>query len=249
MTHLYLNDIPLALTSLSISPVRFGAQVAYAYDGSALKTQRRVVRRWSCKTALLTSSEANFWRALIDGEGHSWPFQSDLYSYTGLAANAGNTFTLGTSGYWGNNGMLTGASVGTIATGFLRSSSIYWEYTAGAWRHVIHTSDGTKFVNGATSTATLATANVAGGTVIFSASKQVDGLVILGEAVPNASIAALLYAAHENEFSELPQLRTSGNIGATYVHGEVMSTEVGTIVSGGVGQAGEVIDFALSEVV
>jgi hypothetical protein len=250
MAYLTLNNINIPLTSCRDSSTRFGEPIAHVYSGKPVKTQRKQLRTWVCTSAPLIASEAQSLRALIDGEGHHWSFNADLYSDMGLHADVGHTFTAnsynGTLGYptgYTSTYLYTGATGGSFSTGWSTYSASYWFHNTSTWVHATHTSAGTKYVNGTVSTGDFPT-TLAGGVVTLAAGWYLDDLVILNTTVAQSHAASFAFLGRA--FSALPKLYMTGDIGTYDVVGRVDSCETNNAASAS-GRVMYTLEFTLVE--
>jgi hypothetical protein len=93
MSFLELNGRPISVASFEESVREVGSR-AYGLDGTPLVDRLAQKRTWKAETTPLLRGEATAVKAIVQGLGHSWPFDVDDYSDKGLPAESGAVRTL-----------------------------------------------------------------------------------------------------------------------------------------------------------
>lgn len=192
-----------------------------AVDGSELSSRRTLKMVFNVKLGLYIPRTALAWRRLLMGEGHSFNFDSNLYSSKGLpptSIGAGVAQT-GASSKFGAGCMSMPATrtiTYTALSGATFYSIAYWaKVGAAAWNHHVRNS-GSFWLNGvatgvdpgfASASGTIVTMTADGGSTTL-----IDDLVILPFSVPT-DWPAQMYAwgtTYASPFSDLPKLTIDG---------------------------------------
>lgn len=93
MSFLELNGRPISVASFEESVREVGSR-AYGLVGTPLVDRLTQKRVWKVETTPLLRGEATAVKAIVQGLGHSWPFDVDDYSGKGLPAESGAVRTL-----------------------------------------------------------------------------------------------------------------------------------------------------------
>ncbi|QSQ19329.1 hypothetical protein JY651_28785 [Pyxidicoccus parkwayensis] len=143
MAFLALSGIPLmCLKSWRYQPTLMGTK-ARAFSGFPYSSVRKTLMTYSAETAPLKLADAALLRALINGDGDSWSFDTSTVSSRGLIATMTGTVAVEAGGARFGTGQLKmqpGAAV-SWATGLGAEWTVaYWAKltTASAWTHYIH---------------------------------------------------------------------------------------------------------------
>jgi hypothetical protein len=171
-------NLPVAEGSASVSQEEIGAD-QQAVDGTPIVNRRRVIRKWSGRTNILTAAEALAFRDLITGKGHTLNGtgsavsvdQLGIYTSKGLApsaaggafwsrVNAGKFALIDPPAGAGLFFIGIGWTVGYSATYPMFTATAPWTVswwqdvgTIGVWHHHILTSTGLKWLDGVSSVA------------------------------------------------------------------------------------------------
>lgn len=274
MAFLTINgwDIPIADGNASMAYRQLGRQ-SRSYTGILSGTYRAKVREWQVQTTIQDESASEAIEGLIDGTGHTWTFDNDLYSSKGLGPVSGYTATVAAAG--GKvGGMLTVVSNTNIAW-WATSAHVPWTFMTwkkdlvGTWRHYALTVTGTQYkdgavhVPGAGDTILNWSAESSGAFTIIgkgidgvNANAYYDDMVVVPYIMPAEQIAAAYTeGAAGRGFSLLPVLKLTGDCvaeaysGPLSVVGEMSNNEFIQAVYSGTFQSNlRRMDFVLREV-
>lgn len=224
---LRISGIPLdvQVDSASHSTSQIGENER-AEDGSLLISRRVLKETYKFKVAHASPTDALAVRDLLLGRGHTWNFNTSLYSSKGLGPSAlTNTVQNATTKY-GAGGAQQTASTGTVTFTALPAGGTKWtvmvwrKVGAGTFFHFVVTNT-TKaavqaYVNGVLGADTTAwlTVNTTTGTVKLDAdavgTTNLDDLVILPYEIPTTWPASIFgYGA---AFSQLAYLDVDGDL-------------------------------------
>jgi hypothetical protein len=227
MAFLTLNgwDVPVSDGNAGVRFQQLGA-VSRSYMGKLSGTRRAKVREWSCKTVLTAEADAVALEGLINGDGHVWSFDNDLYSSKGLGPLAGYSVTVSAAGgrFLGHVEVGSGTNLSfNPVYDLVEYTLLVWKKEGGVWYNYGIDDAGNQYENGATHTPigaddvtnwfTFSSGNfilhgkdLAG----VNAAAPYDDLVIVPYRMPLAQIAAIygLGAAH----SSLPEISASGDV-------------------------------------
>ena len=150
----------LTLNGLEV-PVRNGSaqreaderigEVTRAWGGQLRKSEQARKQAYACETPIVTAADAKAYRGLIEGDGHYWGFETDVYSSKGLGPSAGTAPTIS------NTIQQVGANSGRQTNGHSVTfpTELGSEWTVAVWRgpsvglaHVVVRSDGAKWEDG-----------------------------------------------------------------------------------------------------
>lgn len=95
MSFLRINGYVVPVSSCDEKIIEVGSR-SNGLDGTPLVDRLRTRRAWDCVTPPLPREIAMAVKALVFGRGDLWPFDADLYSGKGLAADSGVVSTLHT---------------------------------------------------------------------------------------------------------------------------------------------------------
>lgn len=142
MSYLTINGLSVGLALTSVTKTRdvIGAGVTRAQDGSARNNFN--AKKWHLKgkTTPLTQTEAMLLRALLDGLGDHWSFDTDLYSDKGILAPGVRITSAPTPKYGagalqlGTGGTFTFTLADSVSDGW---TIIVWNYESSAWHHYV----------------------------------------------------------------------------------------------------------------
>jgi hypothetical protein len=218
MPFLALNGIEIdALNDTFTETPREIGSTEPAFDGTLRRTRIARKRDVRFDTPWMLQSEARAWEGLIVGEGHSWSFDSHLYSSKGLGPNAGYAASQVTAAAkYGTGYLSVNATTGTITYAASLGSNwtiAYWMQVGGNWFHYVRTSAGDKWENGVQNNGLALKGTVTSGSLVITntdgSAALFDDVVALPFVVPSAWVASL-YAATV-AFSSLPKLDMTGD--------------------------------------
>jgi hypothetical protein len=210
MAFLTINgwDVPIADGQASLVYQQLGRQ-SRSYSGVLSGTYRAKVREWKLQTTLEDEASAEAIEGLIDGTGHVWTFDNDLYSSKGLGPATGYSVTVAAAG--GKIGGMATVASNTAISWAATSVNVPWTLLAwkkdlaGAWQHYGLNVTGTQFKNGAEHTP------AAGDSVANWAVHSSGNFSLLGKGIDGANAAAFY-----DELVIVPYLMPIDQIAATY---------------------------------
>lgn len=273
MPFLALSGIPVTcLKSLRYQPTLLGTK-ARAFSGFPYSSVRRTLMTYLAETGPVKLADAALLRALINGEGDSWSFDSTTASSRGLLATTTGTVAVEAGGARFGAGQLKmqpGATV-SWATGLGAEWTVaYWAKltTGSAWMHYLHRPGRFIARNGVLNAATPNSgfivaadgtyATFAGGAVKLQAPSGfpnnpgnvpllVDDLVALPYVAPDAWVAP--WYASSAAFGPLPYHRAAGDglHKPALVLGTAKDGDAVELWEGGVRAVAEAFAFELME--
>lgn len=199
-----------------------------AEDGTLLFNRQTIKESFRFTIAHRTPSEAIAWRQLLMGEGQVWNFDTTAYSSKGVAPTSLAFWSIGATAKYGAGALqltaLTGsvvfpAIVSPLKGGNPRTSIAFWRRVgAGAFQHILLTSDGDAFVNGSLSGSPFSTWGVtftsATGVWTLAAdaasTTYIDDVVIVPFVIPSTWVAD--WYGYGSAFSQLAQLFIDGDL-------------------------------------
>lgn len=236
-----------------------------AFDGTLRSTRQALKRSWEFVSNPLPLAEADALVALVQGRGHAWSFDVDLYSSKGLAkkTQTGTVNPAIAGGKFGNKVQLTvGPPAGQVSWGVGLTGDYtltVWRNEASVWKHYVIRKTGVtvnKWKDGVQddllATGWL-TVNGSGDVVLGDGSNadDFDDLVALPFSIPSSWVSALFSSTRA--FPSLPKLEAGGVSMSSpttpiSVHGIVDKESPEPHVSGGAWQDGaKRIEFSLEE--
>lgn len=236
MPYLTLNGVTIPVRANESQTAReIIGETGRAFSGALRSTVRARKRNWSLRTPPVTPDLAAAIVGLVEGQGHAFSFDTDLYSTKGLPVHSSALAAITTSSPKFGDGCL-----GLDPNGYVTyATALGGEWTVGVWRdggggwtHWMVTSEGAVYQDGAPAgpAPSWLEVDVHGNvTIVDSLGALYDDLVCLPYVIP-ASWAAVWGTATE-AFSPLPRLRLSGDI----VRG------LPTLVQGQIGSAPDVL--------
>lgn len=262
MAYLILNGVTVrvAVDSVSLRYMDVGGVEERSPSGSLEGGPLVKKREWAMATTPVSASELDAWVGLIEGMGHVFPYNADLYSTRGRGAASSTGAALVTSGMKYGAAHLLTAMGGSVSYSTVVASAwtvLLWRKEADTWRHYLIRSDGGAWQDGVRDDAMEWSLFlvVSGGTVAvgdFEAAdlRSFDDVVVLPYAVPDSWVAPL-YAQHNAvAWSTLPRLSSSGTFAssAVTVRGKVTDIRAIRYSPAGTLTTGHTIQFTLSEV-
>lgn len=169
---------------------RYGA-VMDRWSGRPSPQRKSIERSWIVNTTKGDIACSDTLEGLTEGINHHFSFVHDAWSESGLGPELGSSWTLGnTTGPLATRGhsVIIGGGGLTYNPQFIddpvaplggRWTVIYWYNNSGTWVRRALRSDGTKFENGASSTATFGEITVLIGAVAFASGEEIADLVLL----------------------------------------------------------------------
>jgi hypothetical protein len=158
MSFLAINGIDLEaiVGSYNESPREIG-ETTNAYNGTLRKSRQDTKFDITLETPPMTQADAWAWDGLLRGLGHSWSFNSSLYSSKGLPPNAttGLSVSTGTNGRNSTEALLVTAAGSPNTAVYATELGSSWtvalwrkQTSGGTYAHYVVTSDGHKWVDG-----------------------------------------------------------------------------------------------------
>lgn len=195
-----------------------------AYLGSMRSSQTVIKRTWDVSLKPAIQSDADAYEGLIQGLGHSWSFDVDLYSDKkglGKKAQTGTVTPAVAGGKFGNKVQIAALSNVTWAAGLPTTSYtvMVWRLETAVWHHyVVRKNGGTtnKWKDGASNdgvATTWLTVNGSGDVVLGDVAvgpDDFDDLVALPYVIPSSWPAAIFAAGVA--WQPLPELGVSGTM-------------------------------------
>lgn len=259
MAYLILGGVTVgvAVDSVSFDYEDIGVEQERSPSGALSGGSGATKRQWRMRTTPVSVSERDAWVGLIEGKGHSWSFDTNLYSSRGRGTSSG-TGTIVTSSptpKWGAGLVRVAAGVTVTWAAQVGSSwtTLHWRYESGAWKHYVCRSDNARWVNGVRNDASAGGLSVASGSVSLTGASSLtdfDGLVALPYSVPDSWPAALYTQHNSAAWSTLPRLSAAGTFdtASVTVRGKVTGSKVIACNLNGVRTSGYLLDFTLREV-
>ena len=262
MPFLTINGVtvPVALGSASLSYAPVGGELERSPSGELAGGYSTTKREWRMSTTPIPASELDAWTGLIEGKGHSWPFDTGLYSARGRGTSSGTASIVGSGMRWGAGcvSITTGSSVS-----WNPGLGAYWTLSfwskdlgVGTWVHWVRRSDGAEWRNGVTVAPGTSVGEVtvtSGQVVLFGADGSdfyIDDVVAMPFAAPD-SWAAGFYTRHSaSAWTDLPRVLAGGDFCASSIvsRGIVTGSKVIRYSPSGSLTSGHVLEFSLREV-
>lgn len=254
MPFLTLNGITVPVVEGRRRQVNIG-QDSRAFSGAYRLGRRAVRREWDFRTGPLSLDEAEAFRGLIAGDGHTLSFDTDAFTSRGLGATS--TVPTNVGGKFGTAANLAGGGIafwdvfpGPRWTVF----HFRFDSSGAGWEHFLFRDDGQRWFQGVgPSTKDGGSQLLDGETLVLIGSgtaTSFDDAVVLPFRVP-ASWVGQLYDWHSSRpWSALPYLTAGGTFAPSEVQviGEVKESEFVEFVNAGARIVGERFEFTLREV-
>lgn len=240
MAFLTLNGISLDVVELTRLEQLLIGEENRSESGADLSSVRARKHGWRVKLPPQSQAEAAALRGLVQGEGYSWSFDSDLYAdRKGLGPSTSTGCAVEAGGKYGSRVKISGGDLlgYPISGDAAKWTAVYWKraQSGGAWEHFIVCGDGTKYKNGAT-TAEDTLINY-GGAILYLlspgyayASSEVWlelNDYSLNDYVISADGATLLKVTTDNGASGSPEPSWNTAFGATTADGDLIWTSQG----------------------
>lgn len=224
MAFLTLNEIEIPVLDGAASRQRvLIGEKARALDGTLRSSVVARKEQWTVRTPPVTPDLAAAIVGLVEGQGHSFPFDTDLYSAgKGLPVHSSALAVISASSPKFGAGCLSLAADGYVTY----RTALGGEWTVGVWRdggggwtHWLVTSKGAVYQDGShagPAPSWLEVDALGNVTIVDSLGARYDDLVCLPYVVPTSW--AEVWGTATEAFSALPRLRLSGGIvrGAVY---------------------------------
>lgn len=260
MPYLTLSGVtvPVAVDSVSMSYEDVGGEQERSPSGELTGGPLVSKREWRMTTTPLPVSEVDAWVGLIEGKGHTFPFDVDLYSTRGRGNSSGTgVLDTVTKKYGAASLEVANLTSITWALGLGTTWTVVaWtnDQGGGGWKHRVLRSDAVEWVNGALLALNVGEISVSSGSLVFEGVDGTDWLfddtVALPYEVP-ASWPAAMYAHHSaSAWSALPRVTAGGSFAtaSVTVRGKVTGSKVIRCRLGGALTSGYLLDFTLREV-
>jgi hypothetical protein len=256
---LTINSVPVLVSvdSASLEYARVGGEQERGPSGDLVGGETVRKREWRMTTTPVPGSEVDAWTNLIEGSGHCWPFDVDLYSTRGRGPSSGTAALVATGKYGGSSLEVLNTDVMSWPLGLGSAWTVLaWinNQSGSGWKHRIFRSGGAEWVNGAllplnegevaVSSGALGLIGAHGSDWLF------DDVVAYPFAVPDAWVPAL-YAQHSaSAWSALPRVLAGGTFSpaAVTVRGKVTDTRLLRYTHAGALTTGHTLEFTLREV-
>lgn len=156
MPHLTLNGVALGATELVRPASELIGEEGRAHSGADMSSVRARKGRWRARVEPHLQATAHAIRGLVQGDGYSWSFDTDLYAdRKGLGPSSGTGTLLGGAKYGSTCLTLTTAAGITYPVGAGSNWTVLgWKrnFIDAAWHHFIRLSSGAKYKDGSTTT-------------------------------------------------------------------------------------------------
>lgn len=263
MPYLTLNGVtvPVAVDSVSMSYEGIGGEEERSPSGELTGGPTTTKRAWRMTTTPVPVSEVDAWVGLIEGKGHTFPFDADLYSTRGRGTSSGTADIDLSEMKWGpGSARVTGLDTVTWAVGFgtAWTAMCWYNPDSTPWSHSFATSTGTFLVDGSPSTIPETLCVVIGGSLVIGDSDGIftatfmyfDDAVALPYAAPASWSAALVAQHNAASWSALPRVLAGGTFTTTpvAVRGKVTGSKVIRCTLDGELTSGHMLEFTLREV-
>jgi hypothetical protein len=264
MAFITLNGITLSVLvpSGDREELEIGEGLQRAFDGSTQRSVRAYKRRWTLTTVIDTPVISRAFQKLLQGRGHRWSFNTDLYSDLGLGPSASSGASSVGGGLFGNALQLAATTGSVTFAGFAGPSGVggctvlVQRYESGSWVDYALTWDATGALTNVYragvaqalavpawmvftySSGTLQLVNTAGAAQLF------DELVVWPFEAPVGWLSQLFTWRATNAWSFGLTLTMAGSIGSGQVQGKLGKIKLQPVTLNGVAyDAGE--SFAL----
>lgn len=268
-TVLTVQGVELDVSVADWEPVRLG-QMARSFSGQARSSVRATKRdhHFHGDAAGMTVVMAEYMRALVEGDGHSWNFEDGTDPTTLLASSRGlppyvsGTVDSDVGKYGGGAQFNNGEADTKWAVGYDGSDCtlMYWVNTGSGWEHLlVYPGTGAVF-SGTTQTDVdpgfFGMSDLAPGADLIAYAEtlgtfKADDLVVLPYALPDAWVLPIITFRASSAWAPLPYVMADG---AAFPHGAVQclgqvntASRVPIRGFGGTLELGEVVDFTMME--
>tara|TARA_Y100000310_G_scaffold292510_1_gene321303 strand:+ start:754 stop:1512 length:759 start_codon:yes stop_codon:yes gene_type:complete len=192
------------------SQIEFG-DTHRSFNGTLLQTRRAIKREWELLTAPYIQAEATAIRKLLQGYGHHWSFDVNMYSSKGLNEKSGTATT--PSGGKFNDKLDVTADV-QFATELTDDwTALLYRYDGADWVYYAVTSEGDEWEDGVKGSYDTSWMSVDGDGDLqldISGANDYDDVVAFPFLAPDQMIED--FHGETVAFPDLPQLRIGGDI-------------------------------------
>lgn len=266
MAYLTLNGVtvPVAVDSVSMSFEDVGGERERSPLGELVGGPIATKREWRMSTTPLPVSEVDAWIGLIEGAGHTFPFDVDLYSARGRGTSAGTATLITPGAKWGAKFArltTTNTVAWNLGYGAAWTTLFWYASNAGAipWTHAMARSGAVGYLNGVTqSSIPDSLGPVFSGSFILGDGEDIltvadvafDDAVALPYVVPDAWVLGMYTQHNASAWSALPRVLAAGDFSASSVtvRGKVTGSKVIRHSRNGSLTSGHLLDFTLREV-
>lgn len=262
MAYLSINGVTVSVAadSVSLRYVGVGGSEERSPSGSLEGGPLVLKREWSMATTPVPASEVDAWVGLIEGKGHSIPFDADFYSHRGRGpvSSAGASIVL--SGAKHGAGYFAVGLVDELTYGISLPSTwtvLLWRLESGTWKHYLTTYDSRTWLNGVRDDEfdVSPMVMVVNGSLVVGdpggdGLGNIDDVVALPYSVPDAW-APSMYAQHNAAaWPALPRVTAAGDFATSSVtvRGRVTDSRVSRCAPAGTLTSAHTIQFTLREV-
>lgn len=205
MAFLEVNELrlPVKIDTPERFPEERGLK-ADSWDGRTIRVINKRVNRFELETTPLTDTAGDMFYEILQGRGHFYPFDVDLYSSKGLSPSAWDSYTI-TSGKHNSGIYFTDTGSFILPTGDWTVS--FWMYSETTWTHYVVDSTDTVYVDNATGS--LPNGITISDNNINFFERQISDLIILPCLVTTSFITSRYESTRQ--FSLLPHLKLSGD--------------------------------------
>jgi hypothetical protein len=208
MSFLTINGLTVSIQGEPVINPDIKENRRTTYNGDTRIIRKYNKDSWELETTMMTADKADNLRGLMDGEGHYFSFDSDLYSFKGLSPESGYSVTLLGSGGKYSGGLQVDTDIDYDFSYSNEYTVVFWRATASGntFNHYAFNSDNTKYYNGSEN---------AGVSITF-ANMDSDGLLTLdNDSDGNADVF--------DDLIVVPFIMTENMISAIYNLGEAYS--------------------------
>ena len=267
MAFLTLNgiELPALVNSGERDDMEIGEGLSRAFDGSVQRSTRGHKRVWSLQSLADVPGVSQAFVALLQGRGHRWSFDTDLYSDLGLGPASASLTSIGSGGRWGNCMSFTSSSGSLSYAGLAGPSGftlLAWHEDSGLWNDYELTWNGAGtltnvYKNGAVQATTLpafiTSFTIATGTLVLASnasatSRAFDDMVAWPFEAPAAWLPQVYAFRNASPWSFGDSFTMGGGIGSATVKGKPGKSKLQSAVIDGVAyDAAESFPFDLWE--
>lgn len=260
--YLSLNGVTvsIALDSVSLRWVNVGGEEERSPSGSLEGGPLVQKREWAMATTPVPATELDAWVGLIEGKGHVFPFDVDLYSTRGRGPVSSTGAALASFGVKHGAGYLFLETPVTLTYETALPSTwtaVGWtkDNLAFPWKHRVIGSDGTEWAD-----AVLAPGLSVGEVTVVDGSFTLagadgtdfsfDDMVVVPYLMPSSWVSSVYTLHNSQAWSALPRLYASGDFAssAVTVRGKVTDVRAIRYAPSGTITNGYTIQFTLREV-
>lgn len=224
MSQLLINgiDIPVSSSSWEEENNEIGERQR-SLSGSVIDTIRARFDSWKGESITTDPVQARALRGLLNGSGHGWSFDVDLYSTKGLGPEAGHNGAVSASSPKYGAKRLEVTTSGSIAWNLGITASIAWTVSlwrieSSVWHHYVINYMGQKWKDGARndglSVTFIAVNSTVSGCVVLngggSAAEYYDDLIVVPYTMPT-DWPGIIYA-YGQAWPKPPALWVSGTL-------------------------------------